>query len=272
MVGKKSILGTDFRARFITAAIGGPVVLAAVIIGGALFNLTVAAVGIIGVLEFQRMIRPNHRAGLLLAIITVLACIGGIALNWLYLIPLAVLVFVVVGLIETASVKEPKVHFFIRHYFYLLLGALYIGIPLGLLVVIRAGENGLLWTAALFINNWATDGFALIGGRIAGRHKLAPQISPGKTIEGALIGLGTGFVMGFIVALMGGIPAGMAFIANVLIALSVEIGDLIESWTKRRLAVKDSGSILPGHGGFLDRIDGTLVAATSLYMLIFVLS
>jgi phosphatidate cytidylyltransferase len=264
----KTRLGADFRARFITAAVGGPTVLASILLGGVVFNLAVAFVGFVAGMEFHHMIRPNQRTGLIMTILTILVCIESIVLDRLILIPLAVAVFVVFGVIETIQIQEPKAHFFIRNYFYPIIGALYIGIPLGLLLLIRSGDNGLLWTAMLFVNNWGTDAFALIGGRIAGRHKLAPHISPGKTIEGAFIGLTTGSLIGIAIALAGGITPSLAILANVLIALSVEIGDLFESWVKRRLAVKDSGSILPGHGGFLDRIDGTLVAAVSLYVII----
>lgn len=267
-MASKTRLGSDFRARFITAAIGGPTVLLGILIGGVVYNLAVVIVGIIAAIEFQTMIRPNRRTEQIMTILTVLACIEGIAFDVPILIAIALFLFLVLGLVETAQTDQPKSHFFTRNYFYTIIGALYIGLPLGLLVLIRDGNNGLLWTAMLFLNNWATDGFALIGGRIAGRHKLAPHISPGKTIEGALIGLTSGSLIGIAVALVGGIAPGLAILANIVIALSVEIGDLFESWVKRRLAVKDSGSILPGHGGFLDRIDGTLVAALSLYMII----
>jgi phosphatidate cytidylyltransferase len=264
----KTRLGADFRARFITAAIGGPAVLLGILIGGAVYNLAVVVVGLIAAIEFHTMIRPHHRTTLVMTILTVLACIEGIALGFSTLLPLAVVLFLALGVAETAQTSEPKSRFFIRNYFYTIIGALYIGIPLGLMVLIRDDSNGLLWSIMLFVNNWSTDGFALIGGRIAGRHKLAPHISPGKTIEGALIGLTIGSLVGIAIALVGGIAPGLAIFANIAIALSVEIGDLFESWVKRRLAVKDSGSILPGHGGFLDRIDGTLVAAVALYLII----
>jgi phosphatidate cytidylyltransferase len=264
----KTRLGADFRARFITAAIGGPMVLLSIVLGGASFNLAVIIVGVVAAIEFQTMIRPNQRAALLMTILTILACIEGVALGIPVLLPLAVILFLGLGFVETAQTNQPKSYFFIRNYFYSIIGALYIGIPLGLLIVIRDGNNGLLWTAMLFVNNWSTDAFALIGGRITGRHKLAPHISPGKTIEGAFIGLALGSLIGIAIALAGDIAPGLAMLANIVIALSVEIGDLFESWVKRRLAVKDSGSILPGHGGFLDRIDGTLVAAVILYLII----
>lgn len=264
----KTRLGSDFRARFITAAVGGPVVLLSIAFGGTVFNLAVIIVGIVAAIEFQAMIRPNQRVALLMTILTVLACIEGVALNIPALIPLAAVLFLGLGLFETAQTDEPKRHFFTRNYLYTIIGSLYIGIPLGLLVLIREGNNGLLWTVMLFINNWATDALALIGGRIAGRRKLAPHISPGKTIEGALIGLTLGSLIGIAIGLAGGLAPGLAILANVLVALSVETGDLFESWVKRRLAVKDSGSILPGHGGFLDRIDGTLTASISLYLII----
>lgn len=267
MVEPKNKLGVDFRQRVLTAFIIGPTVLLLVILGRPFFDIGIAVVGALGGYELQRMFRPDSRAGLIITILTILTCIVAPHLSWI-----ALAVFLVVGLVETFLMAgaAPKLHFFLRYYVLLAIGAVYIGLPLGLLTSLRASLDGLVWTTMLLLNNFATDAFALIGGRVAGRHKLAPKISPGKTWEGAAIGLGVGFLAGMVIALLGGVPLPLALVANATIAFTVEVGDLFESWAKRRLAVKDSGQLLPGHGGVLDRIDGTLLATPCLWLILLI--
>jgi phosphatidate cytidylyltransferase len=264
------VLGRDFRTRALTALVGAPLVVLAVIIGTPLMDVAVMAVGVIAGVELLNMIRPAaSRTALVIVVVTVLASIEGLALAVPGVIAGAVALFFAAGLVRSLLQPAPTGPYFIRNYLYLIFGALYIGIPLGIVLLIRAHEpDGLLWTLMLFANNWATDSFALIGGRVAGRHKLAPAISPGKTIEGALIGLVCGFGLGLALGLVGGLPPLTAVIANLVVALATQAGDLFESWAKRRLAVKDSGTLLPGHGGLLDRIDGFLLAAPLLYLVL----
>lgn len=153
---------------------------------------------------------------------------------------------------------------------YFVIALLYVGLPLAMLLPARATVHGLWWTFALFVNNWTTDGFALIGGRFFGKTKLAPKISQAKTVEGATIGLLSGTLAGTAV-LMATIPSLSPTIAigsNLAIAVLTIIGDLIESRIKRYFAVKDTGSFLPGHGGFLDRIDGLVLAIPVWYLIV----
>ena len=135
-------------------------------------------------------------------------------------------------------------------------------------MLLRNGEAGQLWTLALFANNWCTDSFAMLGGRRFGRRKLAPAISPGKTVEGALVGLLAGVSAGLALTLAGGVPLALALPLNLGVALATTAGDLLESLLKRQWQADDSGSLLPGHGGLLDRMDGTLLAAPVLWLLL----
>ena len=238
-----------------------PIILIVTYVNGLVFMLTATVAGVLGSYELAHMIRPGHVLTRALIVLTAVAATLALALDAPLLIPLAVAIFVGVGLVESRMSAKRD---FVRFTVYAVLGALYIGLALGALVRLRTGDDGLLWTLMLFANNWSTDSFAMIGGRLWGNRKLAPTISPHKTVEGAAVGLTMGFVAGMVVALLGGLPLNIAIIANIVVALATETGDLIESLVKRQLHVKDSGKLLPGHGGVLDRMDGTLLAAPSL--------
>ena len=145
----------------------------------------------------------------------------------------------------------------------------YIGIPLGALVAIRAVE-GATSLLLLILTVVVSDTAQYYTGRLTGRHLLAPAISPKKTIEGAIGGV----VFGTLVfAILGGwwlgrVPTPLRVIVGVAIVLAGIAGDLFESMLKRSANVKDSSSLIPGHGGVLDRIDALLFAAPVYYIVL----
>lgn len=119
------------------------------------------------------------------------------------------------------------------------------------------GLELLLWT---FLVTWSTDIGAYFVGRAIGRRKLAPSISPGKTVEGLLGGMAVAAVVGGAWVLGMGLGKALLLLAP-LFALAAQAGDLFESGMKRRAGIKDSGTWLPGHGGVLDRLDGLVPVA-----------
>ena len=154
-----------------------------------------------------------------------------------------------------------------------LVGAIYLGWPLACFIILRGDHagvstSGFWWLLATFFMVWTDDTFALLTGHYFGRHKLAPHISPGKTWEGFYGGLAFTVVAAlvFVIALPNafGHPLNVAWyhavILGVLVAIASTIGDLAESLLKRATGVKDSGKLVPGHGGILDRMDSLLFA------------
>lgn len=126
---------------------------------------------------------------------------------------------------------------------------------------------GLAAVLLLFAVVWATDILAYFVGRALGGPKLAPAISPGKTWSGALGGTAGAVLVGLLAGWLLSLRISPGFVA-LLIFLSVvsQAGDLFESWVKRRFGAKDSGAIIPGHGGVMDRVDGLVAAALALYL------
>jgi phosphatidate cytidylyltransferase len=126
---------------------------------------------------------------------------------------------------------------------------------------------GVWWVLVLLLGVWGFDGAAFFSGRYLGRHKLAPRISPGKTWEGVAGGLVVSILAGLVLTVIPlGVPWYFAILLGLLIGAASTLGDLAESVIKRQMHVKDSGQIMPGHGGMLDRIDSLLFAAIVVYL------
>lgn len=140
-------------------------------------------------------------------------------------------------------------------------GFVYALVPaLALLWIRERDAHGLYLLLWAFIVTWSTDIGAYFAGRRFGRRKLAPSISPGKTVEGLYGGIAAATILGGAWAMATGLGHALLALAPVL-ALAAQGGDLFESSMKRRAGVKDSGSWLPGHGGVLDRLDGLVPVA-----------
>lgn len=172
----------------------------------------------------------------------------------------------------------------------------YIGIPLYAAIVLRSlpgaldgswlantvntttrssvgSTRGLAWTLLAILVIWIGDTTAYLIGRLFGKHKLAPRISPGKTVEGALGGLlGSALTAALAFALFGLGSAWIGLLAGVVIGGMGQLGDLCESFIKRQAGQKDSGNVIPGHGGMLDRVDALLFAFPTTLVLALLLA
>lgn len=147
------------------------------------------------------------------------------------------------------------------------LGIVYIALPLSYLAYVRGLPNGEYWILFLLFVIWANDTCAYFTGKTFGKRKLLPEISPKKTVEGAIGGLLGGAVVALVFNWYLDTGLGTAGAVGLSAAIGVigMIGDLAESLLKRGAGVKDSGTILPGHGGMLDRIDSLLFPIPFLY-------
>ena len=144
-------------------------------------------------------------------------------------------------------------------------GGLYLGWFAGHFISIRALDNGLSWTTFSLLVIWITDTGAYFVGGTWGRHKMWPRWSPKKTWEGFLGGLVAGLACAVLLAWLLGLGIGHGLVLGILIPILTPFGDLAISMIKRQVGAKDSGRIIPGHGGFLDRIDSLLFAVVIVY-------
>lgn len=147
------------------------------------------------------------------------------------------------------------------------LGIFYVALLFGFQVAIRMNESGKLWLVFLYLVIWANDTGAYYTGTALGRHTLYPKISPKKSIEGLAGGMATAAGAALLCRawFMPTITMTEAVLVGLLLAVAGTLGDLVESLFKRSAGIKDSGGIIPGHGGMLDRMDSMLFAAPVLF-------
>jgi len=231
-----------------------PVALAAELAGGLPFAVLVAVVGAIAFREWAAITGATEPAWLHFGAIAALA-LGIVALAS----PARAWSGIVVGLPLAAYLVLAFRQASAR---WAALGLLYIAVPCAAFVLLRqAAPFG--WAAVLFVLFvvWVTDIAAYFGGRSIGGPKLWPRVSPKKTWSGALTGLVAGMgAGGLTVWLVGAGSFAAGFVLAAPLSIAAQAGDLLESAVKRRFGVKDSGHIIPGHGGVLDRVDGLLGA------------
>jgi phosphatidate cytidylyltransferase len=149
-------------------------------------------------------------------------------------------------------------------------GAAYVGLPILALLLLRAQPDGLLLTFWAMALVWACDSGAFFAGKAIGGPKLAPSISPNKTWAGFVGGIVSAGLFAAVLVWLFALPVAFA-LATPLLAVLAQAGDLYESHLKRCAGVKDSGNLLPGHGGLMDRLDGLVAVAPAAALLVLLL-
>ncbi len=265
--------GDSFLARTLSALVGVPVILGLVHLGGVAYALGAAAVLCAGSLELTGALYgtgrgplrlwgqpvPAYLALALLGLLTAAAYHG--ADWWGGALALSV------ALSFLWALRRPHPPAALSLWLPLIAALAYLGLLGGHLVLLRRLPGGEDWTLLAIFGAFSTDTAAYLTGRTLGRRRLAPHLSPGKTWEGALGGLllGSGGVV--LINWATGLrlpPAEVAALAP-LVAAAATLGDLCESFLKRGARVKDASAAIPGHGGFLDRLDSILLVVPLVY-------
>jgi len=251
----------DLRSRLISALVLGVAVLVLTFVGGVPFRLLCCVACVIVFDEWSRMTRAK-RAGDIYVFARRALFVALVAFFFEYhAVALAIVAAstVFIGIVDRGERKADWV-----------MGGLVYAAMSGMApgILRDDGAEGLAVLGLVICTVWATDVFAYFSGRSIGGPKLMPLVSPKKTISGALGGLMAGvlFAATFSYVLTGTVTLLIVILAIVLSVVG-QAGDLFESWIKRRFGVKDSGRLIPGHGGLMDRIDG-LVVATGVALLV----
>ena len=253
--------------RLLTAAVALPLLILLIVKGSYfLFTCFILLLSFLGLTEYYRMALPERRmegtAAALTGPILTLALLGHDKLQFLFVAVLLVILSCLVFLFRIRDIRKSAIELSL-----LLMGFLYVPLLLGHLVLLRGISHGVQWILLLLVIVMAGDTAAFYTGTTFGRTKLYPVVSPNKSIEGAVGGL-AGSLAGSLVAKFTfftelGVLDAVA--AAVLLGVLGQLGDLFESLLKRSFGVKDSGRIVPGHGGILDRLDSVLFAAPAAF-------
>ena len=252
--------------RIATAAVGLPLLFLVIWAGGNWVAGVASLAALIALYELLSLLRrsgwrPLRREGTIWGA----GMVGAAALGG---IPVLLALGAGAGASLAAALVLRRSAQFVGDWLFTALGVVYVGLPLASLVLLRDGDAGFEWLLLAFAATFATDTGAYAVGRAVGRHKMAPGISPGKTWEGAVGGLalGIGATVGM-VALIDDLPT--VYWAAIALGLGVgvisQVGDLLESKLKRMARAKDSGALIPGHGGLLDRLDSLVLVFPLVY-------
>lgn len=284
-------MASELGKRVAVAAIGIPLAVVVLYIGGWVLALILAVIAAMGARELYRMaeaggVSPLDGVGAPLAGLFVLlaeaSAIDRAPLSWALLIGATLLAAALV-IWRRGVAGRPLASSAIT-----IFGALLVGGGLSYAVALRGLGNDPTWSGAgsavgtatggaillamPIALTWLGDTFAYFGGRAWGRRKLIPAVSPGKTVEGAISSVVGTTVMGALYAwlILGAwlgveYPLLLGALAGLLVSITAQIGDLAESLLKREAGVKDSGALLPGHGGMLDRFDALLFTLPLMY-------
>jgi phosphatidate cytidylyltransferase len=262
------------KLRVVTAVVLLPVLLAAVWFDEPLpwLSILAAAWGALAVYEFYKGAQAKGAAPLILVgIAWTILLITSPHCPSAYAAP--VLLTSAVVLLPVALLFRQRKEGAFLDWAWTLAGILYIGWLLSHYVSLRGLEHGREWVLFALVVTFVSDTMAYFIGRAWGRHKMAPAISPKKSWEGAAGGLAGAVIAALLLTMLPGLPLGYAAAVPLALAVSVfgQVGDLFESMYKRYSGIKDSGRWLPGHGGFLDRMDSVLFAGAVVYYYVILL-
>jgi phosphatidate cytidylyltransferase len=212
-------------------------------------------------LELGSMKQRIISGAIMMPLALVLVFLGGVLFNLVVILAVIVMSFEWSDIISKKPEKVKK---------YRLIGLVYLSIPAMSLIYLRDSSEGIDVILYLFFLVWGTDIGAYFAGKNFKGPKLAEKISPNKTVSGALGGIMAALIIGVIAFFTTSSVSFLSFLfTSVFLSIISQAGDLFESYIKRKFSVKDSGTLIPGHGGVLDRVDGLLFAAPALCLVFF---
>jgi len=252
--------------RALIGLLGVPLAILVIYTGGIPLMIALMLLSLLGLHEFYRMTRvyrPNLLAGYLGSISIIYgayaAQLEGVMRGVIVLFALTFLLHAVRGL-KPEMVGEMAVTFF---------GSLYISVGFAFVLLLRSPAYGISLAIVVLLATWTSDTVAYAVGHFYGHRPITPVASPNKTLEGTAAGF-VGTVLVVLVAgkSLGWLEAWQSFVLGLTIAIAAPMGDLFESYLKRASHVKDAGTIIPGHGGILDRFDSLLFAAAAAFFVV----
>lgn len=257
--------GGGLASRVLVAVPGIAVAIAVVAQGGLVFAVAVGLIAVIALFEFYNLTaawRPLRWAGYLSVIGCVLLAYAltdserGVLIGAGAGVGLVAVAGLILGRKDDVTGRMAVTAF----------GLLYVGVPFGMLVATRDLPDGAAAVANVLVGTWVFDTASFAGGKLWGSRRIAPKTSPGKTLEGLITGVAVGTLSVGVAGLyMDWISGGQSLILGACICVAGFVGDLFESMLKRDVGAKDSGRILAGHGGILDRFDALMFATVTAY-------
>ena len=250
--------------RIITVIVGIPLIAGLLFLGGWFWHSLFIAIAVVGLYEYLKMlenadIKPMFVSSYLLLVGVLAGVWIGAAASFLLFVAIIVMIGIMVWRFPRYNFSDVIYNFF---------GAFYIAFNLSWAMRLESNQQAFALMLLIFILTWSSDIGGYIAGRLWGQRKLAPELSPNKTREGALGGLVLSVLLAMIYCYclpMLKIGPGMAALLGLFGSVAAQLGDLFMSGIKRYCEVKDSGKIIPGHGGVLDRFDSFLLVVPTMY-------
>ncbi len=266
------------KTRIITGVLGLIIAIICISLGGIFFNGACAILALCGWYEYSQIIkRVRIKTAVYWGFIFIFLLLVTVSMKmYAFSVALAIFAFFLLSLLYIMGNRSVNN---LHTIMYSAFGFSYIVGAFVSLILLRdngtyswlqlpfSGDGiGIIITWLIMFSTWASDTFAYFAGLVYGKRHIVPNISPNKTLEGYVGGFIGCIVTGIVYAFITGIPLHMGFEVGLLIGIFAPIGDLFESKLKRTCAIKDSGKLLPGHGGVLDRFDSLLFVAPVVFI------
>lgn len=249
------------KQRIASALVLGTIAILAFYLGGIPFGLLLTILSFLSANEYRNLL---SNAQLDLHRVFVPLCTL-VALTGLGQQPQCLFVSLLIGTLLILSLSSIQKN--VSAAAFGVLGTVYIGGFWGVLGLLRTSADGSQWAFLVLFATWATDIAAFFGGKAWGKHKLAPNISPGKTWEGTASGVAASALVSVLWSSYLSLPLLLCACIGLCLGVMAVTGDLVESSLKRYCNAKDSGNLIPGHGGILDRFDSLLFTSTGGFLL-----